>query len=125
MSIAGALGAAAAAGAALTLFFKSRRKSAAEKERERRLKINAIGRICDASILEVTDSRGPGGKLALHLHYYYSVNGVTYTAAQDISALRALVETDKCSEGVPASIKYDAQNPSNSIILCELWSGLR
>ena len=27
--------------------------------------------------------------------------------------------------GRPASLKYSVQNPANSILLCEEWSGLR
>ena len=114
-----------AGGVALGLLLKSRGKSAAEKERERRLRVNALGRICDGSIVEVTENRDPGGRPVRHLHYHYSVGGVTYSAAQDISVLRSLVQTEKCSDGMPASVKYDPQNPSNSIVICELWSGLR
>ena len=36
------------------------RKSPAERERERRLRINAIGRICDGTILEVIDLEQSG-----------------------------------------------------------------
>ena len=123
--MAGLISVAVAGGVALGLVLKRRRKSAAEKERERRLRVNAIGRICDGTIVELADSRDSAGKLVRHLHYHYSVAGATYSAAQDISLLRGLAPTDKCSEGVPASVKYDQQNPSNSIVICELWSGLR
>ena len=99
------------------------RKSPAERERERCLRINAIGRICDGTILEVTDLEQSGRSLRL-LHYHYSVSGVTYSAAQDISVLLHMIGTETCSEGVPAIVKYDPQNPPNSIVVCELWTGL-
>ena len=116
---------AAAGGVAVALMLRGRRKSPAEKERERRLKVNTVGRICDGSLVEITDYRDANGRLVRHLHFRYTVAGVEYAAAQDISALRSLVQHEKCSEGVPTSVKYDPQNPSNSIVICELWSGLR
>ena len=111
-----------AGGLALGLSLRSR-KSPAEKERERRLRINAIGRICDGTIVEVTELEQSGLLLRL-LHYDYSVAGVTYSAAQDISALGHMAEIEKFSEGLPASVKYDPQNPLDSIVACELWTGL-
>ena len=111
-----------AGGLALRLSLRHR-KSPAERERERCLRINAIGRICDGTILEVTDLEQSGRSLRI-LHYRYSVSGVTYSAAQDVSALLHMVGTETSSEGVPASVKYDPQNPLNSIVVCELWTGL-
>lgn len=117
--------AAAASAAALALFLRSRRKTPAERERQRRLKVNALGRICDASIVEVRDHYDDTGRPVRHIHYLYTVGGVTYNAAQDISALRSLVQSNRVLEGSPTSVKYDPHNPSNSIVICELWSGLR
>ncbi len=111
-----------AGGLALGLSLRSR-KSPAEKERERRLRINAIGRICDGTIVEVTELEQSGRLLRL-LHYGYSVAGVTYPAAQDISALGHMAEAEKFFEGLPANVKYDPQNPLDSIVACELWTGL-
>ena len=111
-----------AGGLALGLSLRSR-KSPAERERERRLRINAIGRICDGTIVDVTEVEQSGRRIRL-LHYDYSVAGVTYSAAQDISAVRHMAEAEKFSEGLLASVKYDPQNPLDSIVVCELWTGL-
>ena len=73
--------------------------------------------------MEVTELEQSGRRLRL-LHYDYSVAGVTYPAAQDISALRHMAEAEKFSEGLPVSVKYDPQNPLDSIVVCELWTGL-
>lgn len=100
------------------------RKSAAERERERRLKVHAVGRICDGSIEKLSDLEQDGHPVCI-LHYHYAVSGATYSAAQDVSALRHVLRFENCSEGVPISVKFDPQNPSNSIVVCELWSGLR
>ena len=58
------------------------------------------------------------------LVYEYSVARVTYNAAQDISALGEAVRVSELCDGLPARIKYDPQNPGDSIVVCEKWSGL-
>jgi len=92
------------------------RRKPKDKEKRRRLEVNANGRLADATIIEITNDA---------IFYEYSVRGLTYTASQDISKLRELIPAD--SErliGRPASLKYSSQNPANSILLCEEWSGL-
>ena len=82
----------------------------------RRLTVNAQGRLGDATITEVQDNI---------IFYSYSVRGVTYTASQDISQLRAHIASDLEKLIGPVSLKYSPRNPANSIIVCEDWSGLR
>ena len=103
--------------AALGLFvlFRIRRKPK-DKEMRRRLGVNLHGRLGDATITEVQDNT---------LFYSYSVRGVTYTASQDISQLRAQIPSDLEKLIGPTSLKYSPRNPANSIIICEEWSGLR
>ena len=79
--------------------------------------MNSNGRLGDATIMEISDDA---------IFYEYSVGGVTYTASQDISQLREMIPGDpQRLIGRPASLKYSSQNPANSILLCEEWSGLR
>lgn len=93
------------------------RRQPKDKEKRRRLLVNLQGRLGDATITDATDSI---------LYYEYSVRGVTYTASQDISQLRQQITADlEQLIGRPASLKYSPQNPANSILLCEEWSGLR
>ncbi|HTC36272.1 MAG TPA: hypothetical protein VK724_23030 [Bryobacteraceae bacterium] len=93
------------------------RRKPKDKEQRRRLEVNSNGRLGDATILEITDDA---------IFYEYSVRGITYTASQDISKLRELIPGDpERLIGRPASLKYSSQNPANSILLCEEWSGLR
>jgi hypothetical protein len=88
-----------------------------DKEKRRRLDVNSNGRLGDATVIEISDES---------IFYEYSVRGVTYTASQDISKLRELIPGDpQRLIGRPASMKYSVQNPANSILLCEEWSGLR
>ena len=93
------------------------RRKPKDKEKLRRIEVNATGRLGDATITDITDEA---------IIYEYSVGGLTYTASQDISQLRELIPADSHRLiGRAASFKYSTQNPANSILLCEDWSGLR
>ena len=104
---------------------RSRRKTPKQIERERRLRLNAMGRITDGTVLDVHEERGQDGRAQQLLIYRYEVAGVSYEASQDVTHLRHLVDLHSCRIGLPASVKYDAQNPGNSIVIAEGWTGLR
>ena len=111
------LGAVAAGLAALAAWIVLRRRGTPEKrERQRRLAVHHRGRIGDAMISEVT---------ADALYYSYSVGGVQYEASQDITALRHLLPVEPERLIGWSGMKYSSNNPTNSILLCEEWSGLR
>jgi hypothetical protein len=101
-----------------------RAKSPEEIERQRRLDVHRHGRIAMGHVVDFVDSGGSdnGGRLLL---YKYEVGGVTYEAAQDISALASLVAFAHGLAGQTASVKYDPRRPTNSIIACEDWSGIK
>lgn len=93
------------------------RRKPKDKEQVRRLEVNLNGRLGDATITDITEDA---------IVYEYFVGGLTYTASQDISQLREMIPADSHRLiGRPASLKYSVQNPANSILLCEEWSGLR
>ena len=93
------------------------RRKPKDKEKLRRMEVNTSGRLGDATITDITEDA---------IIYEYSVGGLTYTASQDISQLRELIPADSHRLiGRQASLKYTSQNPANSILLCEEWSGLR
>ncbi len=96
--------------------WKAARISPEERERGRRAKLVAHGKMGDATALEMR------GEL---LFYSYAVRGVEYTASQDLSMLKAYLPPDWTALVGPVSVKYDARNPANSIVLSEAWSGLR
>ena len=104
---------------------RSRRKTPEQLERERRQRLNAMGRITDGTVLDVHEVRGQDGRALQLLIYRYDVAGVSYEASQDVTHLRHLVDLHSCRIGLPASVKYDAQNPGNSIVIAEGWTGLR
>lgn len=93
------------------------RRQPKDKEKLRRLEVNSSGRLGDATITDISDDA---------IFYEYSVAGLTYTASQDIAQLREMIPPDSHRLiGRPASLKYSLQNPANSILVCEEWSGLR
>lgn len=108
----------------LALWIRGRRKSAAERERERRLAINEQGRITDGILVEAEAEAGDEQTTSGLLFYRYNARGLEYSAAQDISGLVHLTPPGSCLPGVPVQVKYHPQRPSDSIILCERWSGL-
>lgn len=106
-----------------------------EIERRRRAYLNQIGRIVEGQItdlMEVAEDTVPqkrakelvDGQRKL-VCYSYSISGVSYETAQDITTLQSRTEMNRIITGLPASIKYDPSNPSNSILIADDWSGLR
>ena len=112
-------------------------------ERERRSYLNRVGRIVDGQVLEIVEraaeqesaagakifrQRAPGGKIKAASHrmllYTYSISGVTYEAAQDITGLEEQACLERVVAGQPVGVKYDPANPSNSILIADDWSGL-
>jgi len=109
----------------VALWLRRGRKTPEQLERERRLRLNAMGRITDGTVLDVHEERRARGPIQQLLIYRYDVAGVSYEASQDVTHLRHLVDLHSCRIGLPASVKYDAQNPGNSIVIAEGWTGLR
>jgi hypothetical protein len=58
------------------------------------------------------------------LYYTYTISGVTYETAQDVTGLEERLHLSRIAAGQIASVKYDPSNPSNSILLADDWSGL-
>ncbi|PYT44188.1 MAG: hypothetical protein DMG45_04215 [Acidobacteria bacterium] len=100
-----------------------------EAERKRRLHLNQIGRIAEGQIVDLVERppeskevrKGLFGSSARPLKdvrpryfvsYSYLISGVTYHTAQDITGLESQVRLERLVAGQPASIKYDAANPT-------------
>jgi hypothetical protein len=139
--------AALAALAFIGIIFWLRRKpeDPSEIERQRRAFLNRVGRIVEGQVLEVVDhvrnphlehpavvgaktktvsvAVGANGTQKL-LYYTYSISGVTYETAQDVTGLEERLLLTRVAVGQTASVKYDPANPSNSILLADDWSGL-
>lgn len=107
------------------LMFGRKKKSAAEIERERREWLNQIGRITDGTVIDVQEIVPNGHAAATMLIFQYDVGGVSYEASQDVTHLRQLINLHSCRLGLPTSVRYDPQNPGNSIVVSEKWMGLR
>jgi hypothetical protein len=100
---------------ALWIVFR-RRPSPEERERRRRLAVNAYRRAIEGV---VNDADGQ------FVHYQYELRGVAYSASQDVSALTSLLPENRGTLLGPASVRFDPRNPANSIVICEKWSGMR
>jgi hypothetical protein len=96
--------------------WKSSRVPPEERERQRRALLVSIGKMGDATVMEIR------GDLLI---YQYAVRGVEYMASQDVSPLKTNLPPDLSVLVGAVSVKYDARNPANSIVLAEEWSGLR
>jgi hypothetical protein len=96
--------------------FLNSRQTAAQRERRRRMVVNRIGRMGDATIVDVRDCI---------LFYSYEVRGVAYTTSQDASEFKDLLPSETSNLVGPVAMKYSSNNPANSIVICEVWSGLR
>ncbi len=139
--------------AAIGIVVWLRRKpiDASEIERQRRAYLNKVGRIVEGQILEISENGLPaddtkhstpakynldtssGTKITAAastngtqrlIYYTYSISGVTYETAQDVTGLEERLHLKRAAVGQTASVKYDPSNPSNSILLADDWSGL-
>ncbi len=104
---------------------RSHRKTPEQIERERRRRLSTFGRICDGTVIDVQELPSNGTGPGQFLIYTYEIGGVAYEASQDITHLRQYVDIHSCKLGLPTSIKYDPQNPGDSIVIAEEWTGLR
>jgi hypothetical protein len=114
-----------------------------DEERRRRSQLNQVGRIVEGLVVELVEAQGPAAensdgaskrkgslvepaasRLRRLVRYSYSIAGVTYETAQDVTGLEERLCLERLAAGQPASVKYDPSNPSNSILVADDWSGL-
>jgi hypothetical protein len=117
----------AGAGALVAAYylFRPKPKVGEELERERRSWLDQVGRITDGTVIDVQEIPSDDHKSATVLIYHYDVAGVSYECSQDVTYLRPLVNLHSCRLGLPTSVRYDPQNPGNSLVVSERWMGLR
>ena len=117
-----------------------------EEERRRRSHLNQVGRIVEGYVVEIVEAPGTptassgSGLLSRRkattssaqddgarrlVRYSYSISGITYETAQDVTGLEERLCLERLAAGQPASVKYDPSNPSNSILVADDWSGIK
>ncbi len=114
--------------ALLGVYVLLRRKprTPAEIEHERRAWLESTGRITDGTVIDVQELSAPKDQQgAIMLIYQYDVAGVSYECSQDVTYLRHWINLHSCRLGLHTSVKYDPQNPGNSLVVSENWMGLR
>jgi hypothetical protein len=105
---------------------RRRKKTPDEVERERRAWLASTGRITDGTVIDVQElANGNKHHSAVMLIYKYDVAGVSYECSQDVTQLRHWINLHSCRLGLHTSVKYDPQNPGNSLVVSENWMGLR
>jgi hypothetical protein len=123
----------------IVAYVMTRRKPTAEElERQRRELLARSGRITDGTIMDtmITEARTAAVSVPEMssqadttaatpqiIVYNYRIAGVTYECAQDVTALAEYVHGIRTD--LPVQVRYLPQNPANSIIVAESWSGLR
>lgn len=137
------LGVAVLALIGVVFWLRRKPEDAGEIERKRCAFLNRVGRIVEGQILEIveqsrdsqearpssilenrkTSTVAANGTRKL-LYYTYSISGVTYETAQDVTGQEERLHVTRIATGQTASVKYDPSNPSNSILLADDWSGL-
>lgn len=128
-------------------WWRRRPADPAEIERIRREHLNRVGRIVEGEILEILEEAAPvalssprvavrkrgaasnaaaqPGNGSRHLvRYTYSISGVTYETAQDVTGFEERACLHQLVAGQPTSVKYDPHSPGNSMLIAESWSGL-
>lgn len=104
--------------------FRPKTKNPTELEMQRRLWLEKVGRITDGTVIDVQEHKSDDRPATL-LIYQYDVAGVSYEASQDVTYLRQRINLHSCRLGLPTSVRYDPQNPGNSLVISEKWIGLR
>jgi len=101
-------------------------KTPEELERQRRAWLEGTGRITDGTVIDVQElALAENHHAAIMLIYKYDVAGVSYECSQDVTYLRHWINLHSCRLGLHTSVKYDPQNPGNSLVVSENWMGLR
>jgi len=107
-------------------FLRTKPKTADDLERERRGWLEKVGRITDGTVIDVQETQqSPEHRAAILLVYQYDIAGVSYECSQDVTYLRPMINLHSCRLGLPTSVRYDPQNPGNSMVVSENWMGLR
>lgn len=103
-----------------------KRKTPDDLEQERRVFLDRVGRITDGTVIDVQEMAAEEKRRsAILLIYNYDVAGVSYECSQDVTYLRHWINLHSCRLGLHTSVKYDPQNPGNSLVVSENWMGLR
>jgi hypothetical protein len=117
-----ATGAAGVAGLTAYLLLRNR-LTPQQKEEKRRTRLAAVGRVIDGTLIDTA----PENAAPQALIYRYRVSGVTYECGQDVSTLLALLpDLGEATAvfGLPVQVRYDRDNPADSIVISETWNGL-
>jgi hypothetical protein len=106
-----------AAAAVLSMLMREKPSPAELEERRRRMLADA-GRIVDGSLVDAETVES----VPQVIIYSYRIAGVTYRCAQDVTKLPNLVGNLRLD--YPVQVRYNRENPADSIVVSETWNGL-
>jgi len=104
-------------------WFWRRRLTPAQREERRRNRLATVGRIIDGTLIDTA----PENDRPQAIIYRYRVSGVTYECGQDITTLAEKlpdIGTNSAVFGLPVQVRYDRDNPADSMVVSETWNGL-
>ena len=113
------VGVTAALGIFIWVQWRSRltpQQRALRREFRRRQAISREGRIIEATVTDIQDDA---------IYYAYQLQGVAYSTSQDVSVFADSLPVAREKLVGPAACKYIVNNPANSLVICEEWSGLK
>lgn len=96
--------------------FTRHRADPGQREKNRRTRLYLTGRLAEGMILDLDETS---------IYYQYTVNGVPYSTAQDFSTIEICLPENRNLVIGTVWVKFDSNNPANSIVVCEQWSGFR
>lgn len=123
--IVGGLAALAVLGAVAVWLLRRKRPTEEELEQRRRMVLAQSGRTVDGMLLDIRELSREDGRTLTMLLFSYSIGGVNYECSQDVTALRHILDPSHVQVGLPCSVRYQPGNPQNSIVIAEVWTGLR
>jgi len=105
-----------------------RRLTPQQREELRRNRLVTTGRMIDGTLIETAfDVTAPVDAPPYAIIYRYRVGGVTYECGQDVTCLTSHLPPlgeGSALLGSPIQVRYDRDNPADSIIVAETWNGL-
>ena len=111
---------------ALTAWLLLRKRPTLEElEVARRQLLTQSGRMVDGTLLDICEVPSEDGRNLTMLLYEYRMGGVDYQCTQDVTDMSSVIDVGAIRAGFPCSVRYQPGNPQNSIVISEIWSGLR
>jgi len=112
--------------AALLLILQRKPNPDAVEARRRALLVRS-GRLVDGVVIDLYEQpphTNAPGRTQLLVVYHYEIAGVNYECSQEVGLLAVAKEQNLLQSGLLCTVRYLPNNPHNSIVVAENWTGL-